>query len=194
MVRRKYFNPFWYIKLHFPYRKFIENHFQNPVNILFAKLIAIDSQNRNLVFFLNFRCCFHRIFFVGHLRIYKNQKRFSLFLKLLDSQLLRFQKILSWNFSKGTVRCNHKSNGRMLLNYFFRTNLCCLMKGNGFLKPGRLYHSLTPVFYVPCSIFYQKSHTVNQSDIHLLFSQQYRYRIFRNKFRLHCSNQFSRSA
>ena len=161
MLRRQHFYPLGNIELDFADRKFIENTFQYPGNVLFSELLAVCRYHCHPILLLEFPCHTESFFTVRHLGIQKDQKRLSLLFQFFYRFLFRLQKIFSGNLSKTAVCSNHKPYGGMFPDHLSCADLGGLMEGNGVFKPWRFHHSFFSFLYMAGSVLYQKPHAVD---------------------------------
>ena len=84
----------------------------------------------------------------------------------MDGLFFRLQIAFPWKLPKASVRGNHQSDGRMIMDYLIRSDFGCLRKRNLIIKPGRFYHPLLLFFHMSYRAVDHITHAVDHADFY----------------------------
>ena len=187
MIHRKHIHPFGEIELHRRQGKFIQDLFQNAVDVFLFQLFTVHRHHGYIIFFTDLFRHLSGFFRVRFLTVYQHQKWLSGFFQCQDRLLFSPQIIASGKLTDTAVRSDHQSDGGVIPHDLIRADLRRLGKGNLLFRPGCFHHALRIFLHVSRRAVDHVAHTVNQPHRYFnIVVQSHLCRFIGNEFRLRC--------
>ena len=192
MFSGKHLCPLGNKKIHLCHRKFQQNCIHNIGHIFTMHLLAVDRNHHRLIRLLHGFCQPSCLLTVRSGTVQYDDIRFADLPDFLNGGTLRFQIAFPWQFTDGSIRCDHNADCCMVPNNLLRPYPGSIHKGNFFLKPGRLDHPVLVPLHMPTGAFHHKADTVDQTHPnHALIRQCDGCRFLGNKLGLRSHNRLA---